>query len=107
MSDAHADVSKHVKTYIAVFATLATLTVITVWASTWHFSHPVAIAVALAIASVKATLVATIFMHLKWEKAGNIWFVIALTAVFFVFLVTIPSLVHSDKPMGTVFTSWG
>ncbi len=107
MSDAHADVSKHVKAYIAVFATLAVLTIITVWASTWHLSHPMAIAVALAIASVKATLVAMIFMHLKWEKAGNIWFVIVLTVFFFVVLVSIPALMHSDRPLGTVFSSWG
>jgi len=107
MSDAHTDVSKHVKAYIAVFSMLATLTIITVWASTWHFSHPVAIAVALGIASVKASLVAMFFMHLKCEKSGNIWFVLVLAAFLFILLVSIPSLMNADKPLGTVFTSWG
>lgn len=81
MSDAHADVSKHIKSYVAVFVTLAVFTIITVAVSTVNFGGSLNIVVALAIAAFKASLVAAIFMHLKWEKSPSIWWVLALCAV--------------------------
>ena len=98
MGDAHADVSKQVKAYIRVFAALATLTIVTVLASRIPFPGSGNIIVALLIAAFKAGLVAAIFMHLKWEKAPSIWWVLAVCAVFFVVLIFLPVLTTNDLP---------
>ncbi len=55
------------KVYIGTFATLLVLTVITVGASYVNLGHTGNLIVALLIATVKATTVALIFMHLKWD----------------------------------------
>lgn len=107
MSDAHADISKHVKAYIGVFVALAILTVVTVAASRVDFTHWGNITIALVIAGVKASLVAAIFMHLKWEKAPWIWWVLALAAVFFIFLMALPVLTVNDHPPGVKIGTWG
>jgi cytochrome c oxidase subunit 4 len=57
-------------TYIKVFSTLIVLTVITVAASRIDFGAMNAI-VAFGIATVKALLVAGIFMHLKYDDKMN------------------------------------
>src|SRR3989304_7840159 len=98
MGDAHADVSKHVKAYIGVFVTLAILTVVTVAVSRVHFSGSGNIVVALIIAAFKASLVAAVFMHLKWEKAPSIWWALAICGIFFVFLIFIPVLAVGELP---------
>lgn len=96
MGGAHADVSKHVKAYLAVFAALAVFTVVTVWASTWKTSTPMHIGVALIIATIKASLVAAIFMHLKWERCTAIWWTLALAAIFFIVLLALPAMTARD-----------
>ena len=98
MGDAHADISKHVKAYIRVFAALAILTIVTVAASRIHFPGEGNMIVALLIAAFKASLVAAIFMHLKWEKAPSIWWVLAVCAIFFVVLIFLPVLTTNDLP---------
>ena len=98
MGDAHADISKHVKAYIRVFAALAILTIVTVAASRIHFPGAGNIIVALVIAALKASLVAAIFMHLKWEKAPSIWWVLAVCAVFFLALIFLPVLTTELLP---------
>ena len=107
MAGAHADISKHVRMYLAVFAALAVLTVLTVWVSTQHIAHPWNYVVGLGIATLKASLVALIFMHLKWERAGNIWFVLVLCAFFFLLLICIPSLSTHDLPPQSSMGTWG
>ncbi|MCH7591596.1 MAG: cytochrome C oxidase subunit IV family protein [Planctomycetes bacterium] len=107
MSDAHADVSKHVKSYMAVFATLAVLTVVTVLAAQVDISSWGNISLALAIASVKASLVAAIFMHLKWERTAWVWFALLLCAVFLVVLMAVPTLSMVDSPPGVKIGTWG
>lgn len=107
MADSHADVSKHVKSYIAVFIALAVFTVLTVLASGIEVSTPAHITIALVIAAIKATLVAAIFMHLKWEKGHAIWFVLALCAIFFVLLLFLPVLTTNDLPLAVKHGSWG
>ena len=107
MSDAHADVSKHVRSYIIVFVTLAVLTVVTVLAAQVDISHWGNISLALAIATVKASLVAAIFMHLKWERSAWVWFSLLLCAFFFVVLMTLPTLSVSDHPPGVKMGTWG
>ncbi len=79
---------KHVRTYIAVFMILLTLTVVTVAVSYLHLPMPLAIAVALLVACTKGTLVALYFMHLNHEKK-IIYGALALTGMFFIFLMSI------------------
>jgi len=65
--------------YIATFGTLLVLTVITVGASYVNLGHMGNLIVALLIATIKASTVALIFMHLKWDhKFHSIIFVSAL-----------------------------
>jgi cytochrome c oxidase subunit 4 len=63
---------------LGVFATLIGLTVLTV-AVTWHDFGSWNLLVALAIATVKAALVALYFMHLRYDHPFNgLVFVVAL-----------------------------
>ena len=104
----HADVSKHIKTYMLVFAALAVGTVLTVLAAQIQVSTPVHIAIALAIAIVKASLVAAIFMHLKWEKSSSIWMALLFCAIFFVVLLLLPVLTVQDmNRVGVEHGIWG
>lgn len=106
MSDAHADISKHVKAYIRVFAVLAILTIVTVAISRIHFPGSGNIVVALVIAAFKASLVAAVFMHLKWEKSPSIWWVLAVCAIFFAFLIFIPVLAVGELPPQAQHGMW-
>lgn len=106
MAGAHADVSKHIKVYILVFLALAIGTVLTVAAAQKDFGGHTNVVVALLIATVKATLVATIFMHLKWERSIWIWYSLGLCAIFFVFLLFLPVLTTNDHPALTYHGSW-
>jgi len=96
--DAHAsdDISKHVKTYFMVFGTLMVLTIVTVGVSYLHLPVHVAILVALFIATIKGSLVALFFMHLNHERKMIYW-VLALTAVFFAVLLLVPLSTNLDK----------
>jgi cytochrome c oxidase subunit 4 len=58
------------RTYTAVLFALMFLTVLTVAAASFNFGSA-NVVIALAIASVKATLVALFFMHLIWDKPVN------------------------------------
>ena len=79
-SDHAADIDRHVRVYITVFVALMALTIITVAVSYLDLSTPMAIAVALFIATIKGSLVACYFMHLISEKK-LIYAVLAMTAV--------------------------
>jgi len=95
MADSHADIDKHVRVYMVVFASLAVLTVVT-WAVAYlELGTGLAIGVALLIASVKASLVACYFMHLISEKK-LIFLVLAFTVFFFVGLLLLPLLTAMD-----------
>jgi len=107
MGNSHADISKHMKLYIGVFAALFVLTIVTVLASRVHLGGAGNIVLALAIAVCKASLVAAVFMHLKWEKAGWIWWPLALCAFFFVVLMAVPGLtVGEAKARAPHYSSW-
>ena len=82
---------KHLSKYYVVFVALLCLTAITVGVSYLKLNRPLAITVALIIASIKAGLVAGVFMHLLDEKKV-IYAVLMLTALFFALLLLIPSL---------------
>ena len=94
-SDHAIDIDKHVRVYISVFVALMVLTIITVAVSYLDLSIPTAVAVALLIATVKGSLVGCYFMHLISEKK-LIYAVLILTASFFVALVALPVLTHSN-----------
>jgi caa(3)-type oxidase subunit IV len=88
MSEHHAiDVDKHVRSYMIVFASLMVLTIVTVAISYLDFSVPAGIALGLVIATVKASLVAAVFMHLIDEKKVIYWVLICTLAAFFVLLL--------------------
>lgn len=87
----HEEIAKHVKIYIAVFMSLAFLTLVTVGVSYLHFPLLTAVAVALVIATVKGALVALFFMHLSMEKK-IIYLILILTVVFFLALLIFPSV---------------
>ena len=106
MAGAHADISKHVRIYILVFAALAIGTVLTVTASRQDFGGHLNVFVALAIAVVKASLVAAIFMHLKWERSMWIWCSLGICAIFFTFLMVLPVLTTHDRPALTELRTW-
>ena len=90
MTDDHAaDIDRHVRVYITVFVALMVLTIITVAISRVHLAVPIAVTIALLVATIKGSLVACYFMHLISEKK-LIFAVLALTAVFFVALLTLP-----------------
>ena len=93
--DHAADIDRHVRIYVTVFVALMALTIITVAISRLHLPLPVAVAVALVVATIKGTLVASYFMHLISEKK-LILAVLALTAVFFLVLLALPALTHSN-----------
>ncbi len=107
MADAHTDIAKHVKLYIGVFIALAVFTVITVAASQWDIGHRGNVALALVIATIKGTLVASVFMHLKWERGMTLWVTFAISAIFFAVLLLVPVLAVSDAPPGVQMGTWG
>ena len=90
-----AEIDRHVKVYITVFVALMALTLITVAVSYLHLSTPKAVAVALFVATIKGGLVASYFMHLISEKK-LIYAVLVLTVAFFVALLALPTLTHSN-----------
>ena len=96
-----AEIRKYVKTCIAVFSSLMVLTVVTVAISYVHLDTPSAIAVALIVATVKASLVALFFMHLISEKQ-MIYLVLGFTAFFFIGLMFITIGAYHDFPELTV-----
>jgi cytochrome c oxidase subunit IV len=81
---------KHLGQYYVVFVALLCLTAVTVGVSYLKLNRPLAIAIALVIATVKAGLVAGVFMHLISEKKV-IYAVLILTAAFFLLVLLLPS----------------
>jgi caa(3)-type oxidase subunit IV len=86
-----AEIERHVRAYVIVFAALIVLTGATVGVYYLHLPVWPAIGVALVIATVKATLVGCFFMHLISEKS-LIFAVLVLTVVFFAALLLLPTL---------------
>ena len=95
-SDHAVDIDRHVKIYISVFVALMVLTIVTVAISRFHLSVPIAVTVALLVATVKGSLVMCYFMHLISEKK-LIYAVLLLTAAFFVALLALPVATVSDS----------
>jgi cytochrome c oxidase subunit 4 len=103
MSDnkAHHGHGDHSKTYWLVFFALIIGTIVTVGAYFIHFDTIfLTVALALAIASVKASLVAGWFMHLASEQR-MIYTILGFTAFFFLgmMLLTIWAMQDTPKPI--------
>jgi cytochrome c oxidase subunit 4 len=92
----------NVRGYLTVFLTLLVLTVVTVAVSSLNLTEAATVAVAITIATVKASLVALFFMHLKGEKPMVFW-PLALTAVLVVGLFVSLLLAEGDHLFGTKF----
>jgi cytochrome c oxidase subunit 4 len=90
-----AEVRKTVRTYLTVGALLFLGTAITVAANRLQLVVPLAITVALIIATVKGSMVASVFMHLSHEKKW-VYGALLLTVAFFVVLMLVPLLTISD-----------
>src|SRR5262245_26000304 len=96
MTGDHAvDIDKHVRIYITVFVALMVLTIVTVTVSRFHLPVPIALTVALIVASIKGSLVACYFMHLISEKK-LIYAVLALTGAFLIALMVLPVVTVHD-----------
>jgi cytochrome c oxidase subunit 4 len=80
----------NVRAYLFIFGILLFLTVVTVLVSYWHLPPTLAVLVALAIATLKASLVAAFFMHLKGERV-IIYGLLGLTVFFVGLLFVLPS----------------
>ena len=101
MSDHHAHahddgkVHAHVSPFLflcAIFGALIVLTVITVAASRFDFGSANTI-IAVLIATVKASLVATFFMHLKYDKGFHaLIFVMSFVFLGVMLLVTLEDI---------------
>jgi len=95
--------SVNVRPYLTVFATLLVLTIVTVSVAELKLGETTTIAVAVTIATIKAALVATFFMHLKGERPMVFWS-LGLTAVLFVALFAFVLWTEGDHLLGTRFT---
>ena len=89
MAHAPVDYPKHVRTYIAVFAALAALTIITVAVSYLRLAAAPAIILAITIACIKGSLVLGFFMHLINERQAIVA-ILLLTTLFLIPLLVIP-----------------
>jgi len=105
----HADpeaIKKSVRTYVMIGAAMLSGTVITVEVNQVHLAIPLAITMALIIATVKGSMVASVFMHLSHEKKW-IYGALLLTLLGFIILMTVPGFtvmdgigtpIHVEKP---------
>ena len=80
--------SSPLKTYVTIWLTLLAGTALTVYAATVDLGHFNA-AVALTIASVKATLVALFFMHIRGASERLIKLVVIATLFFLLILLAL------------------
>lgn len=97
------DDTVHVKGYLVVFGALLALTFLTVAVAYVEKPPALTIAVGLALATIKAALVAMFFMHLKGERQ-LIHVTLAFTAMFFAALIGFTLWTEADHLSGTEFT---
>src|SRR3954468_21135268 len=84
----HGDIRSHVRLYWMIGAALYVFTIITVAVNRVHLAVPLAVTVALIVATIKGSMVAAVFMHLNHEKRW-IYGALMLTVVCFIVLVTV------------------
>lgn len=84
-NDQHAHFIVPVRYYISTFVALLILTVITVAVARFDFGS-MNIVIAMGVAVFKASLVASIFMGLKWDKKVNLVFFVSSILFLGIFL---------------------
>ncbi len=89
------EIQQQTRKYLMVGGALLVATAITVAVSYVNLGVAGNITLGLIIATVKASLVAAIFMHLNHEKAW-IYGSLVLTVAFFIVLMFLPVLTISD-----------
>jgi len=87
---------KTIKMYLVVGVSLLVFTVITVAVNQVHLAVPAAITVALIIATMKGSMVASVFMHLSHERKW-IYGALLLTVLFFIVLMSVPLFTQMDN----------
>jgi caa(3)-type oxidase subunit IV len=88
-------IRKHVRTYWMIGAALYVFTVITVAVNQVHLAVPLAVTVALIVATIKGSMVASVFMHLSDEKRWIYW-ALLMTLAGFLVLMTVPMFTLMD-----------
>src|SRR5207244_252914 len=97
------EIKKHVRVYLVIFAALLVGTFVTVWLNSIHFARFwVTVAIALFVATIKASLVAGFFMHLISEKKA-IYAVMATTVFFFAALMYLTVWAREQVPLGSEY----
>src|SRR5678816_682022 len=89
-------IRKTIKTYWMIGAALFVFTGITVAVNQVHLAVPLAITVALIIATMKGSMVASVFMHLNHERKW-VYGALILTVIGFLVLMTVPMLTMNDN----------
>lgn len=95
----HMDLEKTrqtIRLYLVVGVSLLVFTVITVAVNQVHLAVPAAITVALIIATMKGSMVASVFMHLSHERKW-IYGALVLTVLFFIVLMSVPLFTQMDN----------
>ena len=90
------EVRKHVRIYVMVFVALLALTLITVTISYLQLGIAAAVVVALIIATMKGSLVASYFMHMISEKKV-VYLALILTVLFLLALLFLPLTAYYDR----------
>jgi caa(3)-type oxidase subunit IV len=85
-----------IRRYWMIGGALFAFTVITVAVNQVHLAIPLAITVALIIATLKGSMVASVFMHLSHEKKW-IYGALLLTVIGFIILMTVPYFTLHDS----------
>jgi len=88
-------VKKSIRTYMMIGAALFVFTAITVAVNQVHLAVPMAITVALIIAGMKGSMVASVFMHLSHEKKW-VYGALLLTVAGFIILLFLPLVTVLD-----------
>jgi cytochrome c oxidase subunit 4 len=102
----HSDVDsikKSIRSYLMIGAALYVFTIITVAANQIELALPLAVTLALIIASIKGSMVAAVFMHLSHEKKW-VYGSLILTVIFFIVLMCLPIFTTMDH-IGTTSPS--
>ncbi|HYO10622.1 MAG TPA: cytochrome C oxidase subunit IV family protein [Tepidisphaeraceae bacterium] len=95
---ASAPAKHHKVNYLYIFFALVVLTIVTVLVAFYRFENEVVnLLLALLVASVKATLVAMFFMHLKFEgKLIYLIFFVPLVLCVLLIVALIPDILMTD-----------
>jgi caa(3)-type oxidase subunit IV len=92
----HESIKKSIRSYVMIGAALFLFTGITVAVNQVHLAIPLAITVALVIATTKGSMVASVFMHLSHERKW-IYGALILTVIGFFVLLALPVLTINDN----------